>query len=831
MLTQHEFKEAYLDRLKTLKARNIEETSNKDRFEVLVSLLRDIISEKWLNHKLKAKSEQTKQVYYFSVEFLLGRLLESNLMSLHLRDTCQEALADLGIDLHDLIQEEPDAGLGNGGLGRLAACYLDCMAGLGLIGNGCGLRYRYGFFKQEIRDGYQIEHPDDWLKNGSYAWEYRREDDAVKIKFGGNIRVIKNGVVKFIHENFEEINAVPYDVPVLGYHNDVINTLRLFSAEMNLSNEVCNSLDPNHCANALESKHINECITDCLYPDDNTTEGKILRLKQEYFLVSASLQTIIKSHFSAEESLENLSDKVAFHINDTHPTFVIPELMRILMDEHNMNWDEAFKITTKTVSYTNHTVMPEALEKWDVGLVKNLLPRIYMIIEEINARFCKELYEHHNKNVQQITDMAIISNNTIKMAHLAIVGSHKVNGVAKIHTDILKAHTMKDFYEISKQKFTNVTNGIAHRRWLLMVNPLLTDLIISLIGNGFIKRPDELSLLKNYSGDKEVLEELKRIKHINKMYAAKFFKSHYGLTVDPSSIFSAHIKRIHSYKRQSLHALYIMDLYNRLKDNPNLDITPQTFIFGGKSAFSYFKAKKTIKLINTLAEKINNDIAVRDKIKVIFLENYNVSQAELIIPASDVSIQIPTAGHEACGTGNMKFMMNGAITIGTLDGANVEIKNLVGPENIFIFGLKASQVLDYHRFGGYNSYDIYQSDPRVKRILDSLVNGFFKVHHDEFRVHYDAFLKNNDHFFVLKDFASYIDSQNALEKAYKDENKWYQMSLNNIANSGYFAGDRAFAQYATDIWDLDLTDNSLHYWQQSYLNQKKPYSNENFLLN
>ncbi|SMD13759.1 glycogen/starch/alpha-glucan phosphorylase [Sporomusa malonica] len=801
-ITVPEFRDAFVAKFGAVHGKTLGEATDREKFHVLATLTREIVSQNLIKTHQQRATDDPKQVYYLSIEFLLGRLLENNLVNLGIRDICAEALSQLGIELGVLLGVEEDAGLGNGGLGRLAACYLDSMAAMGLAGHGCGLRYRYGLFEQKIMGGYQHEYPDNWLKDRAYVWEYRRPDEKLPIRFGGTVRVQTNGKTRFIHENYERIIAVPYDVPIVGYKNEIVNTLRLWSAEVDVSRHICSAPGAD-CNNVIGYKHGIESLTDLLYPDDSQYEGKLLRLKQQYFLVSASLQSIVRSFLLHHGNVSELPDKIAIHINDTHPALAVPELMRILIDDCDLGWEEAWDITVRTMSYTNHTILPEALEKWPIDMIKRLLPRIHMIICEINERTCRELWERYPGDWNRIRSMAVISDGQVHMAHLAIAGSHSVNGVAEIHTEILKKSVMNNFYTYAPGKFTNVTNGITHRRWLLTANPLLANLISDAIGSNWVEYPCELAQLAPLVKDNSFLEGLANVKRYNKLKLAQYIKANYNVIVDVNSIFDSHIKRIHAYKRQCLNVMHIMDLYNRLRDNPNLDVQPRTFIFGGKAAPGYYKAKKTIKLINTLADKINNDKSINDRLKVLFLENYNVSQAELIIPASDVSEQISTASREASGTGNMKFMMNGAVTIGTLDGANIEIRNFAGADNIFIFGLSAEEVLGYYRYGGYNPWDVYHNDSRVRTVIEQLVNGFFPVGPDEFRTHYDAFLHHGDEYFLLKDFASYVDAQSHLADTYQDQRRWQQMCLMNIAHSGWFSSDRTFSQYAADIWEMD----------------------------
>ncbi|SMB94283.1 starch phosphorylase [Desulfonispora thiosulfatigenes DSM 11270] len=715
----------------------------------------------------------------------------------------KEALSELDIDLDMIEHIEHDAGLGNGGLGRLAACFLESMASLGIAGHGCGIRYKYGLFEQKIINGFQVELPDNWLKNGN-VWEIRKSDKSVVVKFGGNIRIqTTNGKDEFIHENYEPILGVPYDMPVIGYKNEIVNTLRLWSAESEKSDFDLSSFNKGDYQKAVEYKNSVEAISQILYPDDSSYEGKILRLKQQYFFVSSGLQSIVRRYKKKNGSLENFAEKIAVHINDTHPALCVPELMRILIDEEHFGWDEAWDITTNTLSYTNHTILPEALEKWPIDLFKSLLPRIYMIVEEINERFTKSLWDKYPGNWDLISDLAVISNGNIKMVNLAIVGSKYVNGVAKIHTEILKNKVMNNFYNLYPHKFNNKTNGVTHRRFLLKANPKLSNTISDAIGTKWIEKPTELMKLLKFKDDQSFREKIAIAKRYNKSILTKYIKDEYNLVIDETSIFDVHIKRIHAYKRQLMNVFHIMDLYNRLKENPNLDITPRTFIFAGKAAPGYVLAKDIIKLINTLAFKVNNDKLIKDKIKIIFIENYNVTLAEMLIPAADISEQISTASKEASGTGNMKFMMNGALTLGTLDGANVEIKDEVGYENMFIFGLKADEVIHYYDNGGYNAWHVYNHDYRIKKILNQLVDGFFEHEPEEFRLIYDSLLGHNDEFFVLKDFSSYVDTQSLVDEKYRDKQRWNKMCINNIAHSGIFSSDRTISEYAKQIWEIN----------------------------
>ena len=803
------FKEAYINKFLELHGIDLREGSNKQKYEALAGLIRDYVSRKWLRSNKRNNKSGQKQVYYFSMEFLVGRLLGDALLNLGIRDICKDALHELNIDLDDLETLEHDQGLGNGGLGRLAACFLDSMASLNIPGNGCGIRYKYGFFEQKIVEGKQVEVSDDWLKEGN-AWETRRINKSEIVKFGGEVKVdYINNKLTFTHINYEPVLAVPYDTPVVGYENDVVNTLRLWSAEA-VSNEFdYSSFSRGEFLKAIEYKNSVESISQVLYPEDSFYKGKILRLKQQYFFVSAGVQSIVRHFKKYNGNLEEMDEKVAIHINDTHPTLAIPELMRILVDEEGLDWNVAWRVTTNTISYTNHTILAEALEKWPIEMFKSLLPRIYMIVEEINRRYCEELWNKFQGQWQKISDMSIIANGQIRMAHLAIVGSHSVNGVAKLHTEILKKKEMSNFYYLYPNRFNNKTNGITHRRWLIKSNPGLTSLLKDTIGDSFIKHPTDLCEFEKFLDDKSILDRLRNIKLNNKKKLAETILKNQHIEVDPNSIFDVQVKRIHAYKRQVLNCLRIMDLYNSLIDNPQLKIEPRTFIFAGKAAPGYYLAKNTIELINAISKTINNDPRVNDKIKVVFLENYNVSLAEEIIPGTDLSEQISTTTKEASGTSNMKFMMNGAVTIATLDGANIEIKDEVGNDNIVIFGLTADEVLNYYKNGGYNSVNLYNNNPRIKRVVDDLISGKYHSDKDRFRSIYDNLLTFNDEFFVLEDFDAYIKAQDKVDVLYKDIYKWQKICGKNIAHSGIFSSDRTIEQYATGIWGSEVIYKNL----------------------
>ena len=803
------FKKAYVNKFLEMNGIELKEGNNQQKYEALGSLVRDYITRTWLKTNKKYNKTGEKQVYYFSMEFLLGRLLGDVLLNIGIREVCKEALSELNINLEDLENLEQDQGLGNGGLGRLAACFLDSMASLNIPGNGCGIRYKYGFFEQKIIDGKQVEVSDDWLKEVN-VWEKRKTEKAEIVKFGGEIMVNEtNGRLQFTHVNFEPVLAVPYDTPIVGYKNEVVNTLRLWSAEA-VSNEFdFSSFNRGDFLQAIEYKNSVESISQILYPEDSFYEGKMLRLKQQYFFVSAGVQSLIRHLKKHDGNIELLDEKVAIHINDTHPTLAIPELMRILVDEEGLEWDTAWRITTNTVSYTNHTILAEALEKWPVDMFKKLLPRIYMIVQEINERYCKELWNKYPDNWDKIARMAIIADDKVKMAHLAIVGSHSVNGVAKLHTEILKKKEMSEFYYLYPNKFNNKTNGITHRRWLLRNNPELTKLLVDTIGDSFIKHPIDLKSFEKHLQDEVVLDQLGKIKRFNKEKLAHTILKNENIKVDPNSIFDVQVKRIHAYKRQILNCLRIMDLYNRITDDPNYDIVPRTFIFAGKAAPGYYLAKNTIELINSVANKINNDPRTNSIIKVVFIENYRVSLAEEIIPGTDLSEQISTTTKEASGTSNMKFMMNGAITIATLDGANIEIRDEVTDDNIVIFGMNADEVFNYYQNGGYKSLDIYNSDQRVKRVINDLINGKYHSDKDRFRSIYENLITYNDEFFVLKDFDSYLKAQDKVDMLYSDYNKWQRMCGVNIAHSGIFSSDRTIEQYATGIWGSEVIYKNL----------------------
>jgi glycogen phosphorylase len=787
------FKTAFLKKLEMMFGTSFEESTSREQFQTLGHMIREHVSSDWIKTNELYRAGAKKQVYYLSIEFLLGRLLRHNLINLGVENVVSEGLHELGIDLDQLEEIEADAGLGNGGLGRLAACFLDSLASLDLPAHGCGIRYKHGLFEQKIVDGYQVELPEQWLRHG-HVWEVRKGDDAVEIPFWGEVESrMENGRLVFRHLNAETIMAVPYDLPVIGYQTKTVNTLRLWNAEP--------SRFPAN-ADIFKYKKDTESVSEFLYPDDTHDEGKILRLKQQYFLVAASLKAIMQSFKKKNKSLLEFHNYVSIHINDTHPAIAVPELMRILMDEEGLGWEDAWHITVETLSYTNHTTLAEALEKWPIRIFKPLLPRIFLIIEEINERFCKQVWERYPGDWGRVENMAIIAHDEVRMAPLAIIGSHSINGVAMLHTEILKKREMNLFYQFYPERFNNKTNGITHRRWLLKSNPGLSGLITDSIGPEWVSSPQRLEELMRFKDDSAFLEKMHAIKQDNKEKLAKRILDKTGLKVDSESIFDVQVKRLHAYKRQLLNVLHVMHLYNALKEDSEALLYPRTFIFGAKASPGYYFAKKVIKLINSVADKVNNDPQTNEKLKVVFLENYRVSLAEDIFPAADISEQISTASKEASGTGNMKFMMNGAMTLGTLDGANVEITEMVGRENIFLFGLTAEEVLDYQNNGGYHSLEYYHHDGRIREVADQLVNGYFPDTENHFTEIYDSLLGHNDQYFVLRDFASYAEAHQEVSRKYLDRNAWLQMSLVNIAKSGYFSSDRTIMEYADQIWKV-----------------------------
>ena len=795
------FKKEVITNVKTLYRRPIEEATPQQVFQAVSYAVKDDIIDRWIATHKEYEKKNVKTVYYLSMEFLMGRALGNNLINLTYYDAVKEALDELGFDLNLIEDQEPDAALGNGGLGRLAACFLDSLATLGYSAYGCGIRYRYGMFKQAIKDGYQIELPDDWLKDGN-PFEIKRPEYAVEVKFGGYVRVEnRDGRNYFIQDGYQTVRAVPYDVPVVGYGNNVVNTLRIWDAEAD--QEFClDSFDKGEYEKAVEQQNLAKTIVEVLYPNDNHYAGKELRLRQQYFFISASVQRAILKFKEKNSDIHKLPEKITFQMNDTHPTVAVAELMRILMDEEGLEWDDAWDITTRTCAYTNHTIMAEALEKWPIELFSRLLPRIYQIVEEINRRFVLKIQSMYPGNQDKVKNMAILYDGQVKMAHLAIAGSYSVNGVAALHTKILEERELKDFYEMRPEQFNNKTNGITQRRFLLHGNPLLASWITDKIGDEWIVKLSNLKKLKVYATDEKYQQEFMNIKYQNKIRLANYIKEHNGVDVDPRSIFDVQVKRLHEYKRQLLNILHVMYQYNELKTNPSYDMYPTTYIFGAKASAGYKRAKLIIKLINSVADVINNDASIKGKIKVVFIENYRVSNAELIFAAADVSEQISTASREASGTGNMKFMLNGAVTLGTMDGANVEIVEEVGEENAVIFGLRAEEVMKYEREGGYNPKDIYNNDAAVRTVLTQLINGMYSSDDpDRFRDLYDSLI-NEDVYFILKDFASYVEAHRKIDTLYRDEKNWAKMVMLNTACSGKFSSDRTIEEYAKEIWNL-----------------------------
>ena len=809
MFKKEAFKKSVKDNVKFLYRKTIEEATQEQIFQAVSYTVKDVIIDNWLETQKAYDEQDPKTVYYMSMEFLMGRALGNNLINLCAYGEVKEALDELGFDLNCIEDQEPDPALGNGGLGRLAACFLDSLATLNYSAYGCGIRYHYGMFKQKIENGYQIEVPDNWLKNG-YPFELRRPEYAKEVHFGGYVRVEydpEKGGNKFIHEGYQAVKAIPYDMPITGYDNDVVNTLRIWDAEPIVDFEL-DSFDKGDYKKAVEQENLARNIVEVLYPNDNHYAGKELRLKQQYFFVSASLQAAIDKYKKKHSDIKKLYEKVTFQMNDTHPTVAVAELMRILMDEEGLGWDEAWEVTTKSVAYTNHTIMSEALEKWPIELFSRLLPRVYQIIEEINRRFILEIQAKYPGNYEKIKKMAIIYDGQVKMAHLAIAAGYSVNGVARLHTEILKNQELKDFYELMPQKFNNKTNGITQRRFLLHANPLLADWITEHIGPDWITDLPQLKKLAVYADDDKALQEFMNIKFKNKERLAKYILEHNGVEVDPHSIFDVQVKRLHEYKRQLLNILHVIYLYNQIKMHPEMEFYPRTFIFGAKASAGYATAKKIIKLINSVADVVNNDASINGKIKVVFIENYRVSNAEWIFAAADVSEQISTASKEASGTGNMKFMLNGAPTLGTMDGANVEIVEEVGAENAFIFGLSSDEVINYENNGGYDPNVIYNTDEEIRQVLMQLINGTFSNDTELFRDLYDSLLntKNTDRadrYFILADFRSYADAQKRVEAAYRDEKGWAKKALLNTACSGKFTSDRTIQEYVDDIWHLD----------------------------
>ena len=807
-INKDELKKTIVFNVKSIYRKTIDEATPAMVYQAVALAVKDMIIDRWIATHKEYDKQDAKIVYYMSMEFLTGRFLGNNIISLCEQKEIEEALSELGFDLNSIEDQERDPALGNGGLGRLAACFLDSLASLGYPAYGCGIRYRYGMFKQQIRDGYQIEVPDEWLKDG-YPFEIRRAEYATEVKFGGYVETEWDGKRNhFVQKGYQSVMAVPYDIPIMGYGNNVVNSLRIWDAQpvntFNLS-----EFDKGDYQKAVEQENLAKTIVEVLYPNDNHYSGKELRLKQQYFFISASVQRAIKKYKEKHDDIHKFYEKASFQLNDTHPTVAVAELMRILLDEENLEWDEAWEITTKTCAYTNHTIMAEALEKWPIELFSRLLPRVYQIVEEINRRFVAQIQQRYPGDNEKIRRMAIIYDGQVRMAYLAIVGSFSVNGVAKLHTEILEKQELRDFYEMMPEKFNNKTNGITQRRFLLHGNPLLADWVTDKIGNEWITDLSNIKKLSVYVDDEKCQQEFMNIKYQNKIRLAKYIKEHNGIDVDPRSIFDVQVKRLHEYKRQLMNILHVMYLYNQLKDNPNMDIVPRTFIFGAKAAAGYKRAKLTIKLINNVADVINNDKSIGGKLKVVFIEDYRVSNAELIFSAADVSEQISTASKEASGTGNMKFMLNGALTIGTMDGANVEMAEEVGKENMFIFGASADEIINLENNGGYNPMDIFNNDQDIRRVLMQLINGYYSPQDPElFRDIYNSLLntKNSakaDTYFILKDFRSYAEAQRRVEAAYRDENWWARAAMLNTASAGKFSSDRTIEEYVRDIWHLE----------------------------
>ena len=805
------FKKDVEQNVKQLFRKTVDEASQQELYQAVSYVVKDAIIDDWIATQKQYEKDDPKIVYYMSMEFLLGRALGNNLINMTAYKEVKEALEEMGLNLNELEDQEPDPALGNGGLGRLAACFLDSLASLGYAAYGCGIRYRYGMFKQKIKDGYQEERPDNWLKNGN-PFELRRPEYAKEVRFGGNIRVEyddKTGDIRFKQENYESVLAVPYDYPIVGYDNHIVNTLRIWDAEPIVDFQL-DSFDRGDYHKAVEQQNLAKTIVEVLYPNDNHYAGKELRLKQQYFFVSASLQAALTKYKKHHDDIHKLPEKMTIQMNDTHPTVAVAELMRLLLDEEGLGWDEAWEITSKTCAYTNHTIMSEALEKWPIDLFSRLLPRVYQIIQEIDRRFVAQIREMYPGNEEKVAKMQILRDGQVKMAHLAIVAGYSVNGVARLHTEILKKQELRDFYEMMPQKFNNKTNGITQRRFLMHGNPLLADWVTDKLGTkDWITDLSLMSGLKKWVDDEEALKEFMSIKYENKVRLAKYIKEHNGIEVDPRSIFDVQVKRLHEYKRQLLNILHVMYLYNEIKEHPEISFYPRTFIFGAKASAGYIRAKQIIKLINSVADVVNNDRSINGKLKVVFIEDYRVSNAEIIFAAADVSEQISTASKEASGTGNMKFMLNGAPTLGTMDGANVEIVEEVGAENAFIFGLSSDEVIDYENNGGYNPMDIYNSDADIRRVVNQLVDGTYSQGDKEmYRDLYNSLLtaqggSKADTYFILKDFRSYADTQKKVEEAYRDKDRWAKMALLNTASCGKFSSDRTIQEYVDDIWHLD----------------------------
>ena len=807
-INKEEFKKDVVYNVKNLYRKTIDEATPQQVYQAVSLSIKDLIIDRWIATQKEFDKKDVKVVYYMSMEFLTGRFLGNNIINICEIKDVADALKELGFDLNSIEDQERDPALGNGGLGRLAACFMDSLATLGYPAYGCGIRYRYGMFKQQIVDGFQKEVPDEWLKDG-YPFEIRRAEYATEVKFGGYVETVWDGKKNhFVQKGHQSIMAIPYDIPIVGYGNNVVNSLRIWDAQpVNTFN--LNEFDKGNYQKAVEQENLAKTLVEVLYPNDNHYAGKELRLKQQYFFISASVQRAILKYKENHDDIRKLHEKVAFQLNDTHPSVAVAELMRILVDEEGLEWDEAWEVTTKTCAYTNHTIMSEALEKWPIELFSRLLPRIYQIVEEINRRFIEQIKKAYPDNMEKIRKMAVVFDGQVRMAHLAIVGSHSVNGVARLHTEILKNQELKDFYEMMPEKFNNKTNGITQRRFLLHGNPQLADWVTDKIGDEWITNLSHIKKLAVYADDEKCQQEFMNIKYQNKLRLAKYIKEHNGIDVDPRSIFDVQVKRLHEYKRQLMNILHVMYLYNQLKDTPNMDMVPRTFIFGAKAAAGYKRAKLTIKLINAVANVINNDKSIGGKIKVVFIEDYRVSNAEMIFAAADVSEQISTASKEASGTGNMKFMLNGALTIGTMDGANVEMAEEVGPENMFIFGASSDEIINWEKNGGYNPMDIFNTDQEIRRVLMQLINGYYAPEDPEmFRDLYNSLLNTfssdrADTYFILKDFRSYVEAEAKIDKAYRDEKWWARTAILNTACSGKFSSDRTIEDYVRDIWKLE----------------------------
>ena len=805
---KEEFKKSVIYNVKNLFRRTIDEATPAQMFQAVSYAVKDVIIDEWIASQKTYAKRDAKTVYYLSMEFLMGRALGNNIINIMARDEIRELLDEMGFDLNVIEDQEPDPALGNGGLGRLAACFLDSLATLGYPAYGCGIRYHYGMFKQKIENGFQIEVPDEWLKDGN-PFEVRRSEYSTEVKFGGYVRVVhEDGHEKFVQEGYQSVLAVPYDLPIVGYGNNVVNTLRIWDAQP-INTFSLESFDKGDYHKAVEQENLAKTICDVLYPNDNHYAGKELRLKQQYFFISASVQRAVAKYMEKHDDVRKFYEKNVFQLNDTHPTVAVAELMRILLDVYGLSWDEAWEVTTKTCAYTNHTIMAEALEKWPIELFSRLLPRIYQIVEEINRRFQNQIRQTYPNDPQKIAKMSIIYDGQVRMAHMAIAGSFSVNGVARLHTEILKNQELKDFYQMMPEKFNNKTNGITQRRFLLHGNPFLADWVTSKIGDEWITDLSAISKLKLYVDDEKCQHEFMNIKYQNKLRLAKYIKEYNGIDVDPRSIFDVQVKRLHEYKRQLMNILHVMYLYNQLKENPNLDMIPRTFIFGAKAAAGYKIAKLTIKLINAVADVINNDRSINNKLKVVFIEDYRVSNAEIIFAAADVSEQISTASKEASGTGNMKFMLNGALTIGTMDGANVEIVEEVGEENAFIFGTSSDEIIELEKNRSYDPMQIFNNDQDIRHVLMQLINGYFSPYDTElFRDIYNSLLNTQssnraDTYFILKDFRMYADTQKRVDEKYRDQKWWARAAMMNVACCGKFSSDRTIEEYVRDIWHLD----------------------------